>query len=802
MASRENVSRETLPFFQNPESIGMEKICNVIDKIYDCNDGFSSMIMKMFKGCLKIATYFGVYVLFKNCEKIWKPIKMFILKLVYNRLVLQKNNEHTIVEKFKKMIPPIKKDEENNNEIWVSGLPLYLEKEGNDYVIYNFHWLHSQLIKEFYEDVQQINFEITCKDENGKLFTPFEMFASDNYIKVDAITTRYFETFEATKMITPPILFINSPAGYGKTNVIHYLSRKSQENPAKEIRLIDLTSPNMINKGFSSIVHDLTVGKDFQVPIIIAFDELDKYVSLYTQHVFTSSQKGIKKDSTNMDEVVDNDFRVFERHVKLSVISTIGRLDSVKNFHKGVVWMFFSNNIHTIFQNLDQTHINSVKTRFTFIEFKKCNRNELQRYLTSFNEKLKNPKTKYESVKLRSVLRKIKMDIEVTFREIQICMNKAAYDIEKTIEYLNEGIYNPLLDYNGEEDIVPKYISSPSSSTQPLENVMLNFENEKLNVQKYREKKKEKKEIIIDMMNIVCDIDSEEVKELKLSEDELISKLKDLGNGYNLIKLAEMIIKYKKRNYNLFKWYYDHDCVVLVDYLLSIGVDPNIVIGSNPPIFRLASERLSRYRGYNYGDSISNDMIEKYEEMVFVFLKYNANLGKKYENIIEACETSPKILKYLIDEKGIDVTSENFYSNLKFKWGNFDDYKKIMELILTETNFMKIFSRHLEFVEYFNSNYPTILEFHYNVINYFLDKGADVGQYISKGFSPIYIIIKSDCLNVDQKEKIVRRMIDMGGAAIKLRKGFVGNKEKFQEYKQDEDLRPIFDLLPDSVFNE
>jgi hypothetical protein len=125
-----------------------------------------------------------------------------------------------------------------------------------------------------------------------------------------------------------------------------------------------------------------------------------------------------------------------------------------------------------------------------------------------------------------------------------------------------------------------------------------------------------------------------------------------------------------------------------------------------------------------------------------------------------------------------------------------------MELILTETNFMKIFSRHLEFVEYFNSNYPTILEFHYNVINYFLDKGADVGQYISKGFSPIYIIIKSDCLNVDQKEKIVRRMIDMGGAAIKLRKGFVGNKEKFQEYKQDEDLRPIFDLLPDSVFNE
>lgn len=777
-----NSTNTTIPFFNNPGTIGIEKIFSVIDKIYDCNKGWYSMIIELLKGCFKIVSYFGIYILLENYGKILKPCKLFILKFAYTRLSLNANVRlnANVVDKFKKMIPPPKKDEEQSNEVWYSGLPLYLEKEGNDNVIYYFSYTHLPIIDELLANDENEDIHNTiCKDESGKTFTPLNMFASDNYIKIEKLCYRYFETHEATEMITPPLVFINSPAGYGKTKGIHYLAKsKLLLNIHKEVRLIDLTSPTMINKSFSSIIAGLTE-KEVHVPTIIAFDELDKYISLYTRHIYTSSKKGIKKDEgtlSNMDEVVDDDYSTFEKHVKLSIIFNIGRLDSVKNYYKGVVWMFFANNIHSVFQGLDQTHIHSIKTRFTFIDFYKCGKDELSRYLTVFNDKIKNPEHKYEPLKLRGALRKLRNDISVTYREIQVCMNMANYDIGELVKHLNNGVYNPLLDYNGEEGEICNYgtgtsISNITSPDSIIENIVEKMEYSQQTVQKIREKKKEKEEIIFDMINLIKNTVTGE--ESTLSDEELIRTLEGMSNGYTFIKLVETEIT---RGADIFSIMIQ--CTKyrpnILEYLLKIGADPNLKCGNLTLL------------DYNLRSKLYNI------ESAIILMERGADIGNDFFHILGNCRViyQEKLLDYLIEEKGFNVNAKysikNTQSLLNYSPETFvRDVSLLIKKGFSKENINILFEEYLQ--------WPNIS---YDIIMFFLNEGCDVNMYIKKYNSPIFSVISKRNLTVEEKKLIISKMLEMG-CNITLNYNSVCSRDSDYFKRMD---KSMLDMIPDSMF--
>jgi hypothetical protein len=799
--------------FFNPEAIGLDRIFNALDKLFDCKSGFSVNLSNILSGSMKIVAYFCIYILYKNYDKMWRPCRSLILKLVYTRTVLAKDIEIDVVSKFKELCPieqvtsvvgdssgknsntpkPALGDSAGKtNELWVSGLPLYLEKEGNDNVIYNIPYFHNHLIEELHSFAQKRKendgLSTVCRDENGKVFTPLEMFASDNYIKVDKITSCYFRTFKDTKMITPPIIMLNGEPGLGKTNVSHYLGSLKKYG---EIRLIDLTSPSIVNKGFSSIIADLT-SKDINIPSIICFDELDKYIVMYTQHIYTSKQQGVKKESTNMDEVVDNDFSTFERQVKLSVISTIGRLDSVKNYHQGVIWMFFANNIHTIFQGLRQTHIDSVKTRFTFIDFHKCGKEELARYVRQFNDRLTDPQQKYTDLRLKSAIRKIRHDIDVTYRDIQICMNKSAYDIDLLVKYINEGVKNPLFNYNEDgTEIIPS-VSSPSSSNsnrsggqEEEKNEVEKFEIEKRNIQRTRDKKKEKLEIVSDILEIIADTETVELG--PLTDDEVINKMHELANGYNLVKLAELEITKYEDIFNIAQHslYYRPK---VFEHLLSVGVDPNLIVDR---------------------ESILGTAFRSCENptLSILLIKHGANLGKDYsalQNLFGKPEKVMVVIQYLIEEKGFDVNSEISIA------GSYIHYcirstRSIGFLCSLIPKFIEIGFD----VNSRNSAGNTIFQIFaeklfrtgegkHLLINTLLDNGAETKLYLSGGRSILFEMITTEALDKENKEIIIRKMISMGGADIPL------NKDK--EVKISDPIfksvpSEIMDLIPLSAFS-
>jgi hypothetical protein len=777
--------------FSNPETIGIDRVCSVIDTIFNCNGGISGILTRMINGSLKIVTYFGAYILFKNYDKIWTPCKTLILKLIYTRLVLQQDISSSIVSKFNELASPVTPIDKTqgavvkSNEVWVSGLPLYLEKEGNDNVIYHIPYFHSKLLDELYEyghkEDENVNLVTVCRDEAGKVFTPLEMFASDNYIKTEKICSGYFRTYTDTKMVTPPIIMINSPAGYGKTNFVHYCGNLKQH---RDIRLIDLTSPLMVNKGFSTIVAELT-SKEVNVPTIICFDELDKYIVMYTQHIYTSKQQGLKKDvtSTNMDEVIDDNFQIFERQVKLSVISAMGRLDSVKNYRQGVVWMFFSNNIHTIFKGLNQTHINSVKTRFTFINFNKCGKDEIARYIRQYNDKLTDPEMKYPELRLKCALRKIRHDIDITYRDIQICMNKAAYDIELLVQYINEGVVNPLFNYD--ENGVELESISCGKSLGKEENVVENFEKMKHDMQRVRDKKKEKNEIAWDIVNLICDTEAQEIS--SLSNDEVIQQMNELSNGYNLVKLAELEITSKTDIYNITQHALYYRPKVL-EYLLGLGVDVNLIVDK---------ESLLETAMRGCSDETS----------AIILMNHGASLGTNYSILCKLQGSGSKvvaIIQYLIDEKGFDVNTIIYNGNtyphhyIKSKYGGeiLTVIHKFIEwgfnVKITDSQGDTILHRLL----YYSNISVRNISVPVSLINELLDTGAKVDTYGSTYKSPLLLLLVKE-INYEDKKALVQRFISLGACNIPL-----GKNEGIKVINIKNVPSDILDLIPQNMFAE
>ena len=101
--------------------------------------------------------------------------------------------------------------------------------------------------------------------------------------------------------------------------------------------------------------------------------------------------------------------------------------------------ILFVNNFQSKFEGLEKTQFNSIKTRFTSIDFEKCDKSEIIKYLKVFNSKLINTQYYYEEDHLNRTVNRIRDDIKMTYQDISIYHIRAQYDIEKLVDFINEG---------------------------------------------------------------------------------------------------------------------------------------------------------------------------------------------------------------------------------------------------------------------------------------------------------------------------------------------------------------------------
>lgn len=545
------------------DSIILSQLLSTLNESLSCKGGLSGVLRALGGGAIKLVASLVVHRLFKGGD-VWSVLRFILIRFVYRRTRLSSTEEKSVsmLQEYNALFPT------PNEEVSVSNMPVYMVKDTGDHVLYTCPYVHTAFVNDLESraDDSLIHKEFmatVCRDSNGKVFISQPLFASNNYLALAKRVTNYFVR-KCTGMISPPLIVLQGEAGLGKTDSFHYIS---QLGICGEIRVISLTGNGMINKSFSSILQDL-MSKRYTTPTIVYFDELDKYLDMYFTHAYTTA-KTSKVQGTRMDEVVDDNFDVFVSSVKKSVIMSIAGL--IENWHVtfpgGVVYVFCSNNFHTLFRGVDNTHLNSVKTRFTFIKFEKCGKAELCRYLDAYNDKL--PKDlQYAPDELRECFTYIQPDISVTYRTIQIAMGVASYEIRDFVHIINRELDNPIIAMDDEyEDVSPRTLMIPQITSHAL----LPETRKIMTVEDRKQQKEDLRKVSAQIQTIIRDY--------KLSDIECMDRVIELANGYDMLVLAQTMAKGGVNEHNCsepsnpLNSSIEHGRVPLLKYFIRIGVD-------------------------------------------------------------------------------------------------------------------------------------------------------------------------------------------------------------------------------------
>lgn len=472
----------------NPDSVILNQLFSILNESFSCGEGVRGLFKTLGIGALKLVASLIVQRLVRSGDA-WGVLKFVMLRILYRKHVLSKSkrNDAAVIESFTSLVTPAtpttstqgvatnstqpKPSQTSEQSVWVSGFPVYLEKEGMEYAMYSMPFIHTPFVYQLTESAtaelreSQIITTI-CKDTNGREYTPLNLFPSNNYMMLDDVVHTHFITHRDTGMVTPPFIVLNGVGGLGKSLSAGFLAHQRKYG---EVRHYSLIAQNMVTRSFSSIVNEVMSTRTPHSTVIY-FDELDKYVDMYTRYAYTTAQRS----PNAIDVAVASDFAVFASDTKKSILMTISELsNNFTTFPQGIVYIFCSNNFHTLFEGVDPTHIESVKSRFTFVTFELCGKEELCRYLTTFTERSTLPKLKYTPEHLNAAFAKIRPDLQVTYRDIQNLHRLHAGNIDVFVERINQTIYNPLMDILTPPKVAPfiphptAVISLPTPILQP-----------------------------------------------------------------------------------------------------------------------------------------------------------------------------------------------------------------------------------------------------------------------------------------------------------------------------------------------
>lgn len=531
----------------NPDSVILTQLFGILNDTFQCKGGWRTLFRTLGVGVLKLVASFLIHRLVKSND-VWNILRFVMLRTIYLKRVLTKSNIHqsAMIDAFNALVSspstsPTSKDmakpsesltQDAMKQVWVSGLPVYLDKEGMDFALYSLPFVHAAFVHQLSEsadtELKEAEFvQTVTKDANGKEYTPMNLFASNNYRKLDNILHTHFIVGKDTGMVGPLFIVLNGEAGLGKSNSSHYLAKQGKYG---EIRHISLTAQSMVTRSFTSIINEIT-SKRSPYSTIVYFDELDKYMDMFIRNTYSSSKKGGSADGV----VVDDDYAVFVNSVKTNTIMSIAELaNNCVSFPHGVAFVFCSNNFHTLFEGVDPTHVDSVKTRFNFLQFELCGKDELCRYLTTFTERITIPRLKYTPEKLNAAFANIRPDLQVTYRDIQNLHSIAAYDIDVFVQRINQEVHNPLISPtsppnipSSNESIANTPIKSKPSAVPFVQSVIPKEELRESRIQA----KKTMEETIVYMINIISDP--------KIGNVECYANILEKTTGMDLVEMAE-----------------------------------------------------------------------------------------------------------------------------------------------------------------------------------------------------------------------------------------------------------------------
>jgi ankyrin repeat protein len=475
------------------ENLILKQLFTLWDQSFSCKEGYASFCKSILSGTTKALGIFLIQYLVKNPDKILSFFRSLILKFIYRRLELKPapgTKDAYINKLLQKEINP---KAEPSSSLTLSGFPLYLTANGTYTILEYCPGIHQKFVNDINTEADaetevKCNKEIKtqCRDLIRKLFVPDTLFPSKNYLALDTIISNFFTVVNRTKMYKAQGILIDGEPGLGKSKSCDFLASL---NKYHEVYYVNLSLTALLKKDFKSIIDEVLTKRNGST--IIYFDELDKYLDFYLEYSFHKQEE-------------IQDFTEYKRRQKQEFLYQLLEVIETNIYEDGVVFIFCSNNFHTIFEDVNQVHFHSLKSRFAPIRFDRCDREELIKFIKFFNAKMLGTSMYYEEID--SLISNIKDHISLTYRSVRHCHVNAGYNLEKFIEFINE--YEPEMSPRIEDMKIVRKISMKKL-----------IEDEKKEIKEEELKKEEiKKE----------EIKKEEIKKEELSDIWSVSKEGDV----------------------------------------------------------------------------------------------------------------------------------------------------------------------------------------------------------------------------------------------------------------------------------
>lgn len=335
--------------------------------------------------------------------------------------------------------------------------PVYLTKNGN-YVLEYLPYFHNDFIENVKNKVQREYldskniplgqtkcFRMAKLLSNGFIsYTPKKLFPSKNYKKLTDMISNYFEICKMTENYEPLCVLINGKPGLGKSHFIEYISSITPStNVCDNTIKIDMTEQTAIS--LETIINETFASNNMgQGNTIILIDELDKYIDQYIKKnttTYKTEEKQIKNitggttTTTEKIQLTEEEQKTQKLSIKEDFLYSLLRVAEYDQFTHPVVILFVANNFDTIYDGVEMTHFQSLKSRFSEVQFESCDKPEIIDYLNYLNNTFF-LNTKYYENDINNLITQIPDKIDIVYRDLKQISFRANFQIKEIINSL------------------------------------------------------------------------------------------------------------------------------------------------------------------------------------------------------------------------------------------------------------------------------------------------------------------------------------------------------------------------------
>jgi len=393
---------------------------------------------------MSIGTLVVLYAV-RNIDKFADLAKNFLIGVFYKIIVIKKPHS-ILLERFK------------TADLSILGVPIYILNESSSMItLKQIPLFHQSLIKQIQEEALEEIAELSKKKPEpliqilgtNEFYTPDTgIFPSKNDRMLNDVLDKHFRRVVCDKSRRVICISINGRSGLGKSRSCDYIALMDLYD---HIFYINLDLPVNLTKNFKKIIDDILSVKVVGRTVIFV-DEIDKFVAKNLQKEYASYIRLKKKDVV---AVTQKEFAIGFRS---SILNELIAVFDTKKFPNGLALVLPTNNIDTMFKDVDMAHYGSLKDRFTNIIFDPVDKEELIEYIKYSNNLCRSDPILYiEPATLLPHFELIRPDLKVTFRAIHQCRERARDDPQIMIEYINDTLSS--FTTKEEEEYEPKQLA-------------------------------------------------------------------------------------------------------------------------------------------------------------------------------------------------------------------------------------------------------------------------------------------------------------------------------------------------------